>query len=174
MKFRHRHVFRGASQVVLVVKNLPASAEDVGLIPGLARSLGGGYGNPLQYPCLENSMDRGAPRSTVLRVSNSWTQLKWLSTHVYIEKTSCHHVKLGVLLSQSKTAGKPSEAKRTAWKRSFPSTFRASMALATPWTRTSSLYNCETTSFCFLSHLVCSLCYNSHNKWIHSIFIPII
>ena len=47
----------GASQVVLVVKNLPASAEDVrdvGSIPGLGRSPGGGHGNPLQYSYLEN------------------------------------------------------------------------------------------------------------------------
>ena len=49
-----------ASQVVLVVKNLPANARDikwdVGLIPGLGRSPGGGYGTPLQYSCLENPM----------------------------------------------------------------------------------------------------------------------
>ena len=38
---------------------------DVGLIPGLERSPGGGNGNPLQYSCLENSMDRGAWRATV-------------------------------------------------------------------------------------------------------------
>ena len=43
-----------------VVKNLPANAGDSGLIPGLGRSLGGGNGNPLQYSCLENPMDRGA------------------------------------------------------------------------------------------------------------------
>ena len=43
-----------------VVKNLPANARDMGLIPGLGRSLGGGHGNPLQYSCLENPMDRGA------------------------------------------------------------------------------------------------------------------
>ena len=50
-----------ASQVALVVKNLPANAGDirvVGLIPGWGRSLGGGHGNPLQYSCLENPMDR--------------------------------------------------------------------------------------------------------------------
>ena len=48
------------SQVILVVKNLPDNAgslRDVGLIPGLGRSLGGGNGNPLQYSCLENPMD---------------------------------------------------------------------------------------------------------------------
>ena len=52
-----------ASQVVLVIKNLPASTGDVrdmGLFPGLGRSPGEGNGNPLQYSCLENSMDREA------------------------------------------------------------------------------------------------------------------
>ena len=52
-----------ASQVVLVVKNLPANAgdaRDAGLIPGSGRSLGGENGNPLLYSCLENAMDRGA------------------------------------------------------------------------------------------------------------------
>ena len=43
-----------------VVKNPPANAGDVGLIPGLGRSPGEGNGNPLQYSCLENPMDRGA------------------------------------------------------------------------------------------------------------------
>jgi len=43
-----------------VVKNPPVNAGDTGLIPGLGRSPGGGNGNPLQYTCLENSMDRGA------------------------------------------------------------------------------------------------------------------
>ena len=43
-----------------VVKNPPANAGDTGLIPGSGRSLGEGSGNPLQYSCLENSMDRGA------------------------------------------------------------------------------------------------------------------
>ena len=43
----------GASQAVLVVKNPPANAGDLGLIPGLGRSPGEGHGNPLQYSCLE-------------------------------------------------------------------------------------------------------------------------
>ena len=43
-----------------VVKSLPAKAGDAGLIPGWGRSPGGGNGNPLQYSCLENPMDRGA------------------------------------------------------------------------------------------------------------------
>ena len=49
-----------ASQVVLVVKNLPANAgdlRDMGSIPGSGRSPGEGQGNPLQYSCLENPMD---------------------------------------------------------------------------------------------------------------------
>ena len=52
-----------ASQVVLVVKNPPANVgdiKDLGSIPGLGRSPGGGHGNPLQYPCLENPTDRGS------------------------------------------------------------------------------------------------------------------
>ena len=43
-----------------MVKNPPANAGDSGLIPGLGRSPGGGNGNPLQYSCLEDPMDRGA------------------------------------------------------------------------------------------------------------------
>ena len=69
--------------VALVVKNPLANAwdiRDLGLIPGLGRSPGRGNGNPLQYSCLENSMDRGAWWPTVLRVTKSWTWLKWLST----------------------------------------------------------------------------------------------
>ena len=42
----------------IVVKNLPANAGDMGSIPGSGRFPGGGNGNPLQYSCLENSMDR--------------------------------------------------------------------------------------------------------------------
>ena len=54
--------YSGASQVALVVKNQPANAgdvRDVSFIPGLGRSSGGGHGDPLQYSCLENPMDRG-------------------------------------------------------------------------------------------------------------------
>ena len=53
----------GASQEALVIKNLPGNAgdeRDVGLIPGLGRSLGEGHGDPLQYSCLGNPMDQGA------------------------------------------------------------------------------------------------------------------
>ena len=68
-------------QVAVVVRTRPAIAEDlrhVGSIPGLERSPGGGLGNPLQYPCLRNAMDRGAWRATVHRVSKSQTYLKQL------------------------------------------------------------------------------------------------
>ena len=59
----------------LVVKNPPASAGDIremGLISGSGRSPGGGHSNPLQYPSLENPMDRGAWWATVHRVTKSW------------------------------------------------------------------------------------------------------
>ena len=62
--------------MALVVKNLPAEAGDVrdpGLIPGLGRSPGEGYGNTLQYSSLENYMDRGAWWTTVHRFSKSQT-----------------------------------------------------------------------------------------------------
>ena len=64
----------GASQVVLVVKNLLVNARDIrdaGSIPGSGRSPGKGHGNLLQYSCLENPMDRGAWQATVYRVAKS-------------------------------------------------------------------------------------------------------
>ena len=67
------------SQVALVVKNLPVNAGDVkeaGSSPELGRSPGEGNGKLFQYNCLENSMDRGAWKATVLGVTKSWT---WLS-----------------------------------------------------------------------------------------------
>ena len=59
-----------------VVKNPPANVGDVrdaGSIPGSGRCPGGGYGNPLQYSCLENPMDRGTWRATVRGVTKSQT-----------------------------------------------------------------------------------------------------
>ena len=61
-------MYNGASQVALVLNDPPASAGDIrntGSIHGLGRSPGRGPGNPLQYSCLENPMDRGAWRATV-------------------------------------------------------------------------------------------------------------
>ena len=70
-----------------VVKNPPAKtgdAGDMGLIPGLGR-FPGGNGNPLQYSCLENPLDRGVWKATVHEVSKSWTWLSdWAYTHMYI------------------------------------------------------------------------------------------
>ena len=68
--------------MALVVKNLPPNAgyiRDAGLIPGLQRFPGGENGNPLQYSCLENPMDRGDWQATVPRVMKGRTWLKWLS-----------------------------------------------------------------------------------------------
>ena len=59
-----------------MVENSPASegdAEDMGSIPGLKGFPGGRNGNPVQYSCLENPMDKGAWRATVHRVANSQT-----------------------------------------------------------------------------------------------------
>ena len=67
-----------------MVKNPPASAGDIrdkGSIPGLGRSPGGGNGNPFQYSCLENLMDRGAWWATVDRVAKSRTWMRRFSTH---------------------------------------------------------------------------------------------
>ena len=66
-----------ASQVELVVKNPPANEDtrDTGSILGLGRFLGGRHGNPLQYPCLENSMDRGVWQATAHGATKSWTRL---------------------------------------------------------------------------------------------------
>ena len=74
-----------ASQVAQWIKNPPANLGDIkdsGLIPGLGRPPGGGHGNPLQYSCLENPMDRGAWWATIHRVTKSWTTMK---------ETECAH-----------------------------------------------------------------------------------
>ena len=70
--------------MVLLVKNPPANAGDIrdtGSIPGLGRSPGGGNSTRLQYPCLENPMDRGAWRATVHEVAKRWTWLSIWATH---------------------------------------------------------------------------------------------
>ena len=74
----------GASQVALAVKTPPANAGDVrdaGSMSGSGRSPGGQNGNPLQYSCLENPMDRGAWRAIVHKVAKSRTQLNRQCMH---------------------------------------------------------------------------------------------
>ena len=68
-------IFR-ASHVALVVKNAPSNERDIrdlDSVPGLGKSPGGGYGNPLQYSCLENPIDREAWQVTVHGEAKSWT-----------------------------------------------------------------------------------------------------
>ena len=67
------------------MKNPPAyegDAADVSLSPESGRSPGGGHGNPLQYSCLKNPMDRGAQWATVHGVTKSWTLLN-AHTHTH-------------------------------------------------------------------------------------------
>ena len=78
--------FPGGSEV----KNLPANAGDArnaGLIPGSGQAAGGGHGNPLQYSCLGNPMERGAWQATVHGVAKSQTGL---NTHTHrANNSSC-------------------------------------------------------------------------------------
>ena len=64
-------------------KESTCNAGELGQISGLGRSPGGGHGNPLQYSCLEDPMDRGAWRATDHRVAKSRTRLKCLSTQAH-------------------------------------------------------------------------------------------
>ena len=70
-------------QVVQLVKNLPVDARDTGSIPGFGRSPKVGNGNPLQYPCLKNPMDRGAWwRLQSMRSQRgwyNWARTGWLN-----------------------------------------------------------------------------------------------
>ena len=62
-------------------KESACNVGEMRLIPALGRFPGGGYGNLLQYSCLESPMGWGAWRTTVHVVAKSWTWLKWLNTH---------------------------------------------------------------------------------------------
>ena len=80
-------------------KESPCNAGNLGLIPGLGRSPGGGHGNPLQCSCLENPMDRGA---IVRGVAKSWV---WLSTQAQHS------------LERQERNEDPSQASASAWRR---------------------------------------------------------
>ena len=67
-------------------KESACNATDLGLIPGLGGSPGGGHGSPLQYSCLENPMGRGAWGATVHGVTKSRTQLSDSAQHIHVYK----------------------------------------------------------------------------------------
>ena len=72
-----------------MVKNQSANAGDIreaGLIPGSGRSSEVGHGNPFQYSCLENSLDRGALRATVHRVGHDGSDLAHMHEQLYANK----------------------------------------------------------------------------------------
>ena len=79
------------------VKNPPASVGHAGLIPGLGRTPGEGNGNPLQYSCWENPMDRGAWRAAVRGVTESDTT-EQLSTHAHLTRMHFSFKELRVCL----------------------------------------------------------------------------
>ena len=76
----------------------------MGLTPGPGRSPGEGNGNPLQYSCLQNPMDRGAWRATVHEVTNSWTGLSTYTENPYeqrqnkrnLNKISAHQIQQSI------------------------------------------------------------------------------
>ena len=89
------HVERGFPGGSLI-KNLPANAGDMGLIPGLGRSPGEENGKPLQYSCLANPMDRGVWWATIHRITKELDTTEWLTfsslQHVDREKPSIQRV----------------------------------------------------------------------------------
>ena len=84
-----------------VVQNPPANAgdRDVGPIPGLGRSPGGGHGNPLQYSCLENPKDKRAWPATVHGIAKNQT---WLSNWEPVQTENRHSVVSHVPVTESK------------------------------------------------------------------------
>ena len=109
-----------------LIKNMldnAGDARDEGLTPGSGGSSAEGNGNPLQYSCLENSMDRGPWRSTIPGTAKSWTRL---STHTCKErKDRCENleiksVSVGEGQDQDERSGRPNLELRTRpklWKR---------------------------------------------------------
>ena len=95
-----------------MVKNLPANAGDLirdsGSVPGSGRSLEEANGDPLQYSCLENLMDRAAWRATVHGIAESQTQL---STHTHLRRETFKCIMAGQ--GTTKTRKVPSSAVHT-------------------------------------------------------------
>ena len=85
-----------ASLVAQTIKESACNVGDPGSIPGSGRFPGEGNGNPLQYSCLENTMDRGAWWATVHGVTKSWTQLSTRTHTTYIVTLSLN---LSLILS---------------------------------------------------------------------------
>ena len=84
-----------------MVKKLPANAGDgwvAGLIPGSGRSPGGGNGNPLQYSCLENPVDRGDWQATVYGVTKESDTTECIHTHSH---SHTHTLSLSLSLSET-------------------------------------------------------------------------
>ena len=106
-----------------VVKNPLVSgrnAGDVGLIPGMERSHEGGNGNPLQYSCLVNSMDRGAWQATVHGVTN---RHDWLTHTHCAHNISRHHAKIFthiIPLNLALITDKETAAQRTSFNCLMP------------------------------------------------------
>ena len=98
---------------------IPTTAEDTrdsGLIPGSRRSPGVGSGTPLQYSCLENSMDRGAWWATVHRGTKSWTRLRdWAHTLLPIRPTKSSTGWKASRIRQEKKHNLPSGYRKTAY-----------------------------------------------------------
>ena len=91
-----------ASQVTLLVKNQSANAgavRDLGSIPGPGRFPGGEHGNPPQYSCLENPMNRGNWQATILRVEKSQRLLKRLSAHTHLSSIMSFYKRICVTAS---------------------------------------------------------------------------
>ena len=110
-----------------MVKNLPANARgtgDSGSIPGSGRSPGERDGNPLQYSCLENPMDRRVWWATVYRVTNSRTLLKWLSVRVRTHTHTHTHDTMGQWATNTKRLY--SSLKRLIWGQGVASSPKAS------------------------------------------------
>ena len=82
-----------------MVNNPPANARDMGSVPEVGRSHGGGNGNPLQYSFLENRMDRRAWWATVHGVTKSWTRL---SVHTHTHAYTHTHTSIKLTLTQGR------------------------------------------------------------------------